>query len=139
MTYTGRCACGAVMLAIAGEPVTTRQCWCRQCRQIAAGGPTHNAMFRTGDVAIDGALSTRSYVAASGNTITQSFCTVCGTPLMGQSDARPHFRVIRFGALDEPHGLRPAMAIWTDDAPDWAAIDPALEQHPRQPPPPAST
>jgi hypothetical protein len=139
MSYTGRCACGAVTLAIAGKPVTARQCWCRQCQQIAAGGPTHNAMFRTDDVTIAGPLSGHSYVAASGNTITQSFCTACGTPVMGQSSARPQFRVIRLGMLDAPHDIKPVMAIWTDDAPAWAVIDPALERHPRQPPPPPAT
>jgi hypothetical protein len=136
MSFTGRCACGAVTLAIAGDPVTTRQCWCRQCQQAAAGGPTHNALFRTDQITLTGQLASRTYTAASGNEITQSFCPACGTPLLGQSSARPQIRVVRFGALDEPHGLKPEMAIWTEDAPAWAMIDPALEQHPRQPPPP---
>jgi hypothetical protein len=138
VSYTGRCACGQVTLAIAGEPVTARQCWCRQCQQVAGGGPTHNVMFRTDDITIAGTMATRSYIAASGNTVTQSFCPDCGTPVMGQSDARPQFRALRLGILDEPHGLRPVMAIWTDDAPAWAVIDPALEQFPRQPPPPST-
>jgi hypothetical protein len=55
---------------------------------------------------------------------------------MGQSDARPQFRAVRLGMLDEPHGLKPQMVIWTEDAPAWAVIDPALEQYRRQPPPP---
>ncbi|RZK00995.1 MAG: aldehyde-activating protein [Novosphingobium sp.] len=137
MSYSGRCSCGAVTLTIAGAPITARQCWCRQCQQIAAGGPTHNAMFATQDVTIHGDLSGHEYVAASGNTITQSFCTACGTPVMGQSSARPQFRVIRLGTLDTPHDVKPLMAIWTEDAPAWAVIDPALEQFPRQPPPPS--
>jgi hypothetical protein len=45
--------------------------------------------------------------------------------------------VIRLGTLDLPHDIKPLMAIWTEDAPAWAAIDPALEQFPRQPPPPS--
>jgi hypothetical protein len=139
MSYTGRCACGQVTLAIAGEPVTARQCWCRQCQQLSAGGPSHNTMFRTEDVTLSGSLSTHSYTAASGNTVTQSFCPGCGTHVIAQSSARPQFRVVRFGVIDEPHGLRPLMAIWTDDAPAWAVIDPALEQFPRQPPPPGSS
>lgn len=138
MSYTGSCACGQVRLAVTGEPITARQCWCRQCQQLAAGGPSHNAMFRTEDVTIDGALASHSYVAASGNTVTQSFCSACGVHVIAQSSARPQFRVIRFGVIDEPHGLKPLMAIWTNDAPDWAVIDPALEQFPRQPPPPPS-
>jgi len=57
---------------------------------------------------------------------------------MGQSSARPQFRTLRIGFLDQPHGLAPTAAIWTDDAPAWAHIDPALETHPRQAPPPTT-
>lgn len=136
MPYTGRCACGAVTATITGQPVAVRQCWCRQCQQLAAGSPTTNAMFATDDVAMRGELATASYVAASGNTLTQSFCGTCGTPVMGQSSARPQFRTIRLGFIDAPNDLTPQMAIWTEDAPAWAQIDPALENHPRQPPAP---
>ena len=134
MTYTGRCACGAVTATISGRPVTVRHCWCRQCQQLAGGSATTNAMFATSDIAIEGALATNAYVAASGNTLTHSFCATCGTPVMGQSSARPEFRSIRIGFLDAGHDLAPQVAIWTDDAPAWAFIDPALESFPRQPP-----
>ena len=134
----GRCACGAVNAAITGEPVAVRQCWCRECQQIAAGGPTHNAMFLTEGVRLSGDLASHSYVAASGNTVTQSFCPACGTPVMAQSSARAQFRTIRLGFLQPGHGLAPQMAIWTAEAPPWARIDPALERHERQPPPPAA-
>lgn len=139
MGYTGRCACGRVTLEVAGEPVQTRQCWCRQCQQIAAGGPTHNAIFHTEHISIAGELAALGYVAASGNTLTSWFCPACGAQIYGQSSARPEFRGVRLGAIDEPHGLRPQMAIWLDDAPDWAVIDPALEHFPRQPPVPTAT
>lgn len=139
MTYTGRCACGRVTLAIAGEPIQTRQCWCRQCQRIATGGPTHNAIFAADDVVVTGELASNSYVAASGNSLATSFCPSCGTQIFAQSSARAHLRTVRFGVIDEPHGLRPQIAIWLDDAPAWAMIDPAIEQHRRQPPPPAPT
>lgn len=136
MSYTGRCNCGKVTLAIEGEPVATRQCWCRQCQRLAMGGPTHNAMFLTEHVAIDGELASSTYRAASGNDITRWFCPACGNSVYGQSSARLQFRAVSFGLLDQPHGLRPQSAIWTDEAPDWAVLDPDLEQFPRQPPPP---
>ncbi|MES2493259.1 MAG: GFA family protein [Pseudomonadota bacterium] len=135
MTYTGRCLCGKVTLAISGEPLTTRQCWCRQCQQIACGGPTHNAIFKTADVTVTGDLAASAWDAASGNVLTASFCPACGTHIHGQPSARPHLLVVRLGVLDEPHGLKPEVVIWTDDAPDWALIDPALEQWPQQAPP----
>lgn len=136
--YGGRCGCGRVTLEIAGEPALVRQCWCRQCRRIVAGSPANNAAFRTEDVTIAGELASHTYVAASGNALTQWFCPSCGVHLTAQSSARPHLLTVRFGVLDEPHRLKPDTAIWTDDAPDWAVIDPTLDHHPRQPPPPAS-
>lgn len=138
MTYTGRCSCGAVTLTIEAEPVATRQCWCRQCQKIAAGGPTHNALFHTAAITMIGATGHNSYTAASGNTLTHEFCAECGTQILGHSSARPQFRVVRFGVLDEGHGLKPTAAIWLDDAPDWATIDPAVERWPQQPPAPGT-
>lgn len=136
--YSGRCVCGQVTLAISGEPVSTRQCWCRQCQQLAGGGPTHNAIFKADEVRIDGDLASNGWIAASGNTLTGWFCASCGTPVYAQSSARPQFKTVRIGMLDEGHGLRPQTAIWLDDAPDWAVIDPAMEHFPQQPPAPPS-
>jgi hypothetical protein len=136
MAYRGRCACGAVTAEIKGEPLQMRQCWCRQCQQLAGGNASTNAIFLAADVAIAGDLATHDYIAASGNVLTKSFCAGCGTQVMAQSSARPHLRTLRFGFIEQPHGLRPQMAIWLDEAPDWAVIDPALEHFPRQAPPP---
>ena len=136
MTYTGRCACGAVTLEITGESRGTRQCWCRQCQRIAAGGPTHNAIFKTADVSISGQLAASHWTAASGNQLTFHFCPSCGTQVYAQSSARPYMMTVRLGMIDEPHGLRPEVVIWTDDAPAWAYIDPALDRWPGQPPAP---
>jgi hypothetical protein len=136
VTYTGRCNCGQVTLSIQGEPVATRQCWCRQCQKIAAGGPTNNAMFPAEAVAIEGERAQSGYVAASGNTLTHEFCPTCGTHVLGRSSARPQFRTVRLGVLDEGHGLSPAMAIWLDDAPPYAIVAEGIETWPKQPPAP---
>ncbi len=137
MAYTGRCNCGAVTAQITGKTVGVRRCWCRQCQKAAAGSATTNAIFETDNVAVDGELGSWGYVAPSGNTLTQSFCRQCGTPIMAQSSARPQFRTVRIGFLDEPHDLKPQMAIWMDEKPDWAVEDETLETVARQPPPPA--
>lgn len=139
MSYSGRCACGAVTATIAGEPLGIRLCWCRQCQQIAAGGATSNAVFESAGMEITGKLASHSFTAASGNTLTQYFCPDCATPVYGQSSARMHLRSLRLGFLDEPHGLRPDAIIWASEAPAWAMLDPALEQYPQQAPPPVAS
>lgn len=105
---------------------------------IAAGGPTNNAIFPAEAVEIGGALASSSWTAASGNTLTHTYCPSCGTQIYAQSSARPTLITVRIDVLDLPHGIRPQAVIWTDDAPEWAIIDPALEQFGRQPPPPPS-
>jgi hypothetical protein len=136
MTYTGQCLCGAVKLTITAAPASVRQCWCRQCQTLAAGGPTNNAIFPSDAVQITGALASSRWEAASGNTLSFYFCAACGTQIYGQSSARLHLKTTRLGVIDQPHDLRPQAVIWTQDAPAWAVIDPALEQWPQQPPPP---
>lgn len=137
MMLTGGCSCGGVTVKITGTAKAVRQCWCRQCQQLAGGGPTHNAMFLADDVAIEGELAGADWVAASGNTLTHWRCAGCGNPVFAQSSARPQFRTIRLGVLDPGHGLAPEAIIWTADAPAWAVFDPALPRFERQPPPPS--
>jgi len=139
MNYTGQCLCGAVKLSINANAVAVRQCWCRQCQTLAAGGPTNNAIFPAEAVAITGELGASSWAAASGNTLTFHFCKACGTQIYGQSSARMHLKTTRIGVIDQPHDLRPTAAIWLDDAPDWAIVDPQLEQFAQQPPPPPAS
>jgi hypothetical protein len=126
-----------VTATITAEPVAVRQCWCRNCQQLSGGGPTHNAIFPADQVTLTGDLASHGHLAASGNTLTQYFCPTCGTPAYATSSARLQFRTLRLGFLAPGHGLSPAAAIWTDSAPPWAVIDPALDQWPRQPPAPA--
>lgn len=137
--YTARCSCGVVRATITGEPMAVRLCWCRQCQQIAAGGASTNAIFRMADMEIAGDLGTHAYRAASGNVLTQHFCPSCGTPIYGQSSARTHLASMRLGFLDVGHGLKPDASIWTDDAPDWAVIDPALPRFDQQAPLPQTS
>ncbi|WP_296676213.1 GFA family protein [Novosphingobium sp.] len=136
--FNGRCACEAVSLQIQAEPLAIRQCWCRQCQTIAAGSPTNNAVFPAEAVTISGPLASSSWIAASGNTLTHTFCPHCGTQIFAQSSARPAFKTVRLGVIEEPHDLQPQAIIWTDEAPNWAIFDPGLKQFARQPPPPTA-
>lgn len=95
-------------------------------------------MFLAKAVSLEGELAKNSYVADSGNTLTHEFCPKCGTHVHSHSSARPHMRTFRFGFLDPRHGLKPDMAIWTSQAPEWAVIDPEMEQCEGQPAAPSS-
>lgn len=85
---------------------------------------------------VSGSLSEHTTTAGSGNRITRQFCPECGSHLFARSDARPQFRVVRAGNLDDPSSIRPSMNIWASSAPGWACLDAALERVEQQPMPP---
>lgn len=132
---TGRCLCGAVSFTLTTEPLATRICWCRDCQHLAANG-TVNLLVPAEGLSISGVLSEYTKTADSGNHITRQFCTSCGTHLFAKTSARPQFRVIRAGNLDEPSSIQPNMNIWTASAPTWACLDSSLECVEQQPQPP---
>ena len=135
MIRTGSCQCGAVRISTSVEPITTRACWCHDCQKLAAGGPTHNALFKTEEVTVEGEVRWHDVLADSGNRLARGFCPQCGTPLLVQSHARRHLMGVRIGAFDDVTDLAPASLIWTEAAPRWAMLDPNLPKTDRQPPP----
>jgi hypothetical protein len=132
---TGRCLCGAVTFRLSGEPISSRICWCRDCQHVSANG-TVNAVFRADALQVQGPLTEYAKKADSGNTIARLFCAVCGGHVYGHTSARPHLRVIRVGALDDPSSIAPQQNIWTSSAPAWACLDAGIEQVSEQPAPP---
>lgn len=134
---TGRCLCGAVSFKITGEPMAARVCWCRDCQHLAANG-TVNFLIPTDSLVVSGEFAEHIKVADSGNEITRQFCPQCGSHLFAKSSARPEFRVIRVGNLDDPSSVKPIMNIWADSAPEWSCLDAKIERVEQQPIPPKS-
>ena len=135
MPHHAGCLCGAVRVTIDAEPIGARQCWCRLCQYLSAGGSTVNLVFPAEAVRSEGNVRWRVDTADSGNVMRRGFCPECGTPIFSKSDARPKLVIIRAGALDDPNLAAPQAVIWTSEAPEWACFDPALPQVERQPPP----
>jgi hypothetical protein len=129
---TGRCLCGAVTFTLTADPVATRICWCRDCQHLAANGSV-NLLVPADALTVSGQVSEHTKQADSGNRISRQFCPHCGAHLFASSSARPQFRVVRAGNLDDTSSIRPDTNIWTSSAPAWACPDPALEQVAQQP------
>jgi hypothetical protein len=90
----------------------------------------------TDALSVSGAVSEYTSNADSGNAVTRQFCPTCGTQLFAMSSARPQFRVVRAGNLDDPSSVQPSVNIWASSAPRWACLDAALERVEQQPLPP---
>lgn len=129
---TGHCLCGAVSFKLTADPLATRICWCRDCQHLAANG-TVNMLVPADALSFSGAVSEYTRAADSGSEVTRQFCPSCGTQLFARSSARPQFRVVRAGNLDEPSSVQPTSNIWAARAPAWACLDAALERVEQQP------
>jgi hypothetical protein len=132
---TGRCLCGAVSFKLAAEPLATRICWCRDCQHSSANG-TVNLIVSADHLSTVGELTEYTKTADSGNQITRQFCPVCGTHLFAKVSARPQFRVVRAGNLDDPSSIQPDTNVWVSSAPRWACMDMSLERVEKQSAPP---
>lgn len=133
MTRNGGCRCGAIRYTLSAEPLATRLCWCRDCQYWALGNAAVNIMVPRASVVVTGAPEHWESVAESGNRMRRSFCGDCGTHLFSESSGNLQNMVVRVGTLDDASWVRPTAVIWTDSAPPWAHIDPALQAFPRQP------
>jgi hypothetical protein len=95
-----------------------------------------NLLVAAEGLTVSGTLSEHTKKSDSGNDVTRQFCPICGTHLFAKSSARPQFRVVRAGNLDDPSSVKPSVNIWAKSAPNWACLDPALERVDQQPTPP---
>jgi hypothetical protein len=122
-----------VRYTLDAEPVATRLCWCRDCQYWALGNAAVNIVVPRAAVKVQGELRHWDSQADSGNHMRRSFCDACGTQVFSEAKENTGYMVIRVGTLDDTGDIRPQMVIWTDSAPPWAWIDPALQAFPRQP------
>jgi hypothetical protein len=133
MTHAGGCLCGQVRFTIEAEPQGARICWCRDCQRIASGSPTVNVLFAADAVHYTGEITLFERVADSGNVVERGFCPSCGAQLFSRHKDGSGPTRVRAGTLDNPELMAPQAIIWTDSAPSWAVLDPALPHHPKGP------
>lgn len=126
-SFVGGCLCGQVRYEILAEAGPARVCWCRDCQRIASNG-TVNAVFPSDAIKVSGTPARHEKKADSGNTVTRSFCSNCGSHLFSDSTGRPGLTVVRVGTLDDPSAVKPGANIWVKSAPAWACCDQSLEQ-----------
>ena len=74
--------------------------------------------------------------ADSGKQVWREFCSECGAQLFAGGVETPDFYGVKAGSLDDPSWVKPVVAIWTDSAPTWDYLDPALMTFPKNPPMP---
>jgi hypothetical protein len=128
----GSCLCGKVSYELRGAPQTMYYCHCGMCRKATGSSFATNILARSDDFSIEtGHAFLKSYESSPNEY--RHFCSECGSPIYGESAARPGIVSIRCGTLDEDPGVRPAFHIYTASKSPWFAISDQLPQHPSEP------
>lgn len=132
--YTGGCACGAIRYEIAGEPVFSNECQCRDCQQESGTGHQSHLTFMRTDVKLSGEASQWEMIADSGNAKTRYFCPTCGSPVYLTFSAMPQFFSVRAASLDDPSRFKPQVLTYAARGYGWDHVDPALQRFAGMPP-----
>jgi len=114
-----QCACGALSLAIAGEPVAHLVCHCNNCKRRTGSAFGISAYFQRS--AVHGPQGKATVYAlghaASGATQERYFCSTCGSTLYWYVSTYPHLIGIAGGCfaedpLDDPNRVSSAASQW---------------------------
>lgn len=132
--YTGGCACGAIRYSIAGEPLFSNHCQCRDCQRESGTGHGSYATFARAGVSVTGEARTWDMVGDSGNVKTRAFCPTCGVAVYMTFAAMPDIFTIRAASLDEPVRYKPQVVTYAVRAHDWDHLDPSLTKFETMPP-----
>lgn len=128
---TATCYCGAVQLAFPTEGpglVSTFVCNCTDCRKITA------SMFASNFTVADTHLThvrgrenltsyAQSHTIASGKTMTNYFCSTCGTLMYRVGEQFPGKSILRIGTVDDftlhETKLKPRRELFVKDRVGW--------------------
>jgi len=118
----GRCACGAVQFSATGAQCFAYICQCRDCQKMTGSGHAVQFCHDSARFTVAGSPSEWPRIAASGNTVTKSFCGTCGTPLFGRTGRAPDIVMALAGALDDPGQVAPDRMYFHEDAQPWDTV-----------------
>lgn len=130
----GGCLCGAVRYEITGEIAMSGFCYCLSCQKLTGAGHSFLAMVPETALRATGKTTSFDWTANSGNTVTTSFCSTCGSPLFGRNAGFPGMVSFRVGSLDDSSGMVPQMAVFADRIRSWDHLDAGLTAFPAMPP-----
>lgn len=109
MTYSGRCACGAVDYTIASAPIRGFQCQCCDCQRDTGSGHSSIFVFARSAVSVTGEVREIERIADSGAVKRKGFCPNCGSPIYNKPEEKPEFIGIYVGTLDDASTFKPSV------------------------------
>ncbi|TFL19183.1 GFA family protein [Jannaschia formosa] len=105
--HEGRCLCGRVGYATAGDPLWVTVCYCRFCQRATGSDRMIEPIFERADLTFTGAAPAVYTLPSegSGKDIHVHFCADCGTKLALTFARWPDRIGIYIGTLDDPAAI----------------------------------
>jgi hypothetical protein len=132
--YTGGCLCGALRFEAEGEPLFQGYCFCTDCKKASGSGFIPFMGFPASAVRISGPTRQFRCTSFRGGESVRNFCPTCGGLVFGGIVGEDKQHTIYAGALDDPAGFTPKVAIFGRDKPDWMVLPPGITVFETMPP-----
>jgi len=123
---SGGCLCGKTRFETTNEPVMQLLCHCTDCQTVSG-----SAFYTAYIVPLDSVLLTQGTLGGfavksdKGRNNLRRFCQDCGTRLWAELESG--FASVNGMALDDPTHFDPTHNHRPETAPDWCAMNKALE------------
>jgi hypothetical protein len=124
-TLSGRCFCGNVSFEVSGPIKFACFCHCESCRRAAGGAYVPWGTFARDEFTLTSGTFTKHH---SSPKVTRGHCSICGTSLTYEHEARAGQIDITLTSFDDPSQFAPEAHIWVEDRLPWVCIDDGLPQ-----------
>ena len=121
MPITGGCLCGKVRYESTEDTAGGGICHCIDCRKTSGTGHAAHAFLPEDSITFVGEMKTFEQKADSGNMLTRSFCSECGSSIVTRSSGMPGTAVVRVSSFDDPNLYSPIMLVYNKRAASWDA------------------
>ncbi len=127
--FSGGCACGAIRYTCSAQPLYMGNCHCRDCQQATGTAYFAAVVVRETDFSLSsGEPGWYEKPADKGHIMRRAFCSACGSPVFLMNGARPDFRALYAGSLDDPSWYKPSRDIYVASAQPWDVMHPDLSK-----------
>ena len=117
----GSCLCGGVRFEVTEPFQAVTQCHCTSCKKISGGVGTVNGRSRSLAIRVlEGGELLRTYQPAEGSAKT--FCSTCGSNLVGGGWPDSAEASVRLSALDSPFDGKPERHIYVRSVAPWETL-----------------
>lgn len=120
----GGCTCGAIRYELNAAPMITHCCHCKWCQRETGSAFAVNAVIESTNLALlSGAPEEIVTPSLSGKGQIIARCPACRVAVWSHyPTAGRRSSFIRVGTLDQPHGIKPDVHIFTSSKRPWVVL-----------------